>query len=1211
LPTRLWTTLFVTLLATFLGCASGESSPPGSTGAATGSGGNGGTAGGTAGSGGTAGAGGNGGTAGGGGQGGSACDPSEKLCGGQCVSIDDPLYGCGPGCAPCDLPHANPICNAGSCDVGACDAGFANCDNSAANGCEVDTANDAANCGACGNECSFPNADAACLQGGCALGPCKDGHEDCNDDALDGCEAVLDVDPSNCGVCGLQCGPGQQCQAGACGVFCPPGQANCDGNDVNGCETPLGTVDNCGFCGEQCDLPHATSTCAQGACAIVACDPGYADCDGAAANGCEVSTDTSAVDCGGCGVVCPSGPHGTAVCDAGLCGLVCDGGFDDCNADPVDGCEQATSNDPSNCSGCGVVCVVPNGTPGCAAGNCTIAACDPAFANCDGLVPDGCEINISTSPGNCGACGTVCPPVANGTPACAAGACDVVCNAGFANCNMSPADGCEVNTNTSPTSCGGCGNVCVVAHGTPACVGGACALGGCDPGWADCNGSLADGCETSTDTSVTSCGACNALCATPNATPACVGGACTVASCNAGFADCNGVAADGCEVNTQTDAAHCGGCGVACSIANGTPSCVAGACAVAGCNSGSADCNNNPADGCEVNTNTSVGNCGGCGNVCSIANGTPACASGACVIGSCTPPYADCNGVLGDGCEVNTDTSVANCNGCGDACSVANGTPACVVGSCTIASCNSGFADCNMSAADGCEVNITSSVGNCGGCGNACSIANGTPICTSGSCAVAGCSSGFANCNNNPADGCEVNTNTSVGNCGGCGNACSIANGTPTCAAGSCAVLGCNAGYANCNGNPADGCETNTNTSASNCGGCGNTCSFANGVGACMNGSCVLVACNAGFGDCNGNSADGCETNTSTSVGNCGGCGNVCAPANGTGACSAGTCTIAACNSGFGDCNGNAADGCETNTSTSVGNCGGCGNACTTANGTPACTGGSCTIGSCNPGYGNCNGNTLDGCETNTNTSLSNCGGCGNVCSIANGSGTCTNGTCGISGCNSGYASCNGSAGDGCETNTTNNSSNCGACGNNCALVCVGNVAATTCNASACGIAACNPNYYNLDGACGNGCECLASTFSSQCQFPTSLGSLVLGGMITHSSNLVPAGKENWYVVTFSGNTSTSYHPHIFFSSNPGNAFQFDIYTNCSGASPSCGDEGGLALGKTDWETFKPAANGYNTVIPPVGNNGTVLIRVFRKAGSPVTCGSFTLTIGN
>ena len=40
---------------------------------------------------------------------------------------------------------------------------------------------------------------------------------------------------------------------------------------------------------------------------------------------------------------------------------------------------------------------------------------------------------------------------------------------------------------------------------------------------------------------------------------------CTLVACNAGCADCDGNAANGCEVDTQDDPANCGGCGVQCS----------------------------------------------------------------------------------------------------------------------------------------------------------------------------------------------------------------------------------------------------------------------------------------------------------------------------------------------------------------------------------------------------------------------------------------------------------------------------------------------------------------------------------------------------------------------------------------------------------------------------------------------------------------------
>ena len=70
-------------------------------------------------------------------------------------------------------------------------------------------------------------------------------------------------------------------------------------------------------------------------------------------------------------------------------------------------------------------------------------------------------------------------------------------------------------------------------------------------------------------------------------------------------------------------------------------------------------------------------------------------------------------------------------------------------------------------------------------------------------------------------DGACVDTATNVAACGTCGTACAIANGVPTCAAGRCAVERCNAPFADCNGDAADGCETDTSASATHCGMCG------------------------------------------------------------------------------------------------------------------------------------------------------------------------------------------------------------------------------------------------------------------------------------------------------------------------------------------------------------------------------------------------------
>lgn len=277
--------------------------------------------------------------------------------------------------------------------------------------------------------------------------------------------------------------------------------------------------------------------------------------------------------------------------------------------------------------------------------------------------------------------------------------------------------------------------------------------------------------------------------------------------------------------NLLTDSSNCGSCGYVCSGNNGSPSCASGSCSIV-CNPGYANCDNNASNGCEVNITTDVNNCGSCGHTCSGgANvAVSGCASGTCTITSCNTGYADCDGNAANGCETNTGTSVNNCGSCGFVCNLSNATAACTGGQCAVAACNAGYANCDNNAADGCEVNIGTDPTNCGGCGKVCSIPNGVPLCSAGACAIAACNPGYANCDNNVANGCETNTNTSLTNCGSCGLVCTVANGVPLCSAGACAVASCNAGYANCDNNAANGCEVNTTNDRNNCGSCGLVC---------------------------------------------------------------------------------------------------------------------------------------------------------------------------------------------------------------------------------------------------------------------------------------------------------------------------------------------------------------------------------------------------
>jgi hypothetical protein len=198
-------------------------------------------------------------------------------------------------------------------------------------------------------------------------------------------------------------------------------------------------------------------------------------------------------------------------------------------------------------------------------------------------------------------------------------------------------------------------------------------------------------------------------------------------------------------------------------------------------------------------------------------------------------------------------------------------------------------------------------------------------------------------------------------------------------------------GFANCDSNASNGCEANIQTDTGNCGSCGNRCNFPNAASTCVGGTCALGACLPGFGNCDGVAANGCETPLSSDIGNCGTCSNRCNVPNGSARCLSGTCGVAACTTGFGNCDGVAANGCEVNTLTDAQNCGACGLRCTAGFGTGSnsCSAGAC-VPACNTGYANCDGNTRNGCETSLTTNTA-CGACGRFCSLTCGAGgVCT-----------------------------------------------------------------------------------------------------------------------------------------------------------------------------------------------------------------------------
>ncbi len=716
---------------------------------------------------------------------------------------------------------------------------------------------------------------------------------------------------------------------------------------------------------------------------------------------------------------------------------------------------DVTQDLPSACGVENAPCCSGDATPSscnaglvCSGGVC--ARCPGTLAACDGFCVD-----ITSNASNCGLCGRAC---AEGQ-GCVAGSCVLSCAPGLVPCGMDCAQRLS-----DPMNCGSCGRVCIVAHATAACAGGVCGPGQCDPGFGDCDGNRANGCETSTTDDLANCGACGAVCAPSRAaTSICSSGVCRVLTCRMGYADCDGDAANGCEVDLNTNAAHCGSCPNVCP---GGGACSAGRCQTSSCPSGSAECMPDSVT-CETNVTSDPMNCGACGNVCSLPNAMSQCARSTCAVTACNGGYGDCDMMAANGCETDTRASLSNCGACGAACNLANASGACVGGRCAIAACNDGYGDCDANPANGCETDLNASPANCGACASACTAQNATASCVAGRCGVGVCNAGFADCDMNPANGCEADTATSDSNCGACGTVCALPNAASSCAMGVCTLGACRDGFADCDMNPANGCEVDLRTDAAHCGACATSCVIANGMPACAAGRCAVGTCNMGFADCDMNPANGCEVDLTSSSQSCGRCGNACGSVQ---ICSAGTCRTG-CASGLTMCGSSCVD-----TRVSVSNCGGCGRMCPARpNASASCAGGTCGI-VCNTNFGNCDGDLMNGCETDLRISTRHCGGCGRGCpSGEHSTPVCSMSTCGLS-CSAGYSNCDGNASNGCESRLAEDPNNCSRCGNRCVV----SNATAACLFGACIVGTCNSGWGNCN-LLAEGCETNLNTDRTSC----------------------------------------------------------------------------------------------------------------------------------
>jgi alpha-tubulin suppressor-like RCC1 family protein len=195
---------------------------------------------------------------------------------------------------------------------------------------------------------------------------------------------------------------------------------------------------------------------------------------------------------------------------------------------------------------------------------------------------------------------------------------------------------------------------------------------------------------------------------------------------------------------------------------------------------------------------------------------------------------------------------------------------------------------------------------NCGACGNICSAGRS---CVSGTCA------GFDAGTDVPRDtGADVprDAGTDVPRDAGVDSGPRCSEGRTYCVA-DCVDLA---------------------TSVANCGACENVCAGGtNGVPSCTGRVCGLQ-CFAGFGDCDRDRGNGCETVLMASAQHCGACGSACvAPGGGTASCVMGRCQTA-CATGRTLCGGACVD-----VQSDAANCGTCGSACA--------AGRTCAAGAC------------------------------------------------------------------------------------------------------------------------------------------------------------------------------------------------------------------------------------------------------------------------
>ena len=322
-----------------------------------------------------------------------------------------------------------------------------------------------------------------------------------------------------------------------------------------------------------------------------------------------VSNNDPLYGCGAASCTPCKSTRSTMGCAAGKCIVTaCDPGYADCNKLPGDGCETDRSK-ATSCGSCNAVCQVaaPLCAPAGGSFQCTNGCTADAPVNCGGSCVD-----PNTTINHCGGCNIKCPAPENSVPACAGGTCNFTCKAQFHACSGA----CVASTD--PAKCGAACTPCPApTGGVPTCVADTCGMQ-CPVNTRLC------GTKCVAKTDATACGAACTVCPVPagGGTATCVADTCGT-TCPATHHLCGGACVP------KSDPATCGAACMACPVPKtaSAATCTNDACGVTACAAGLANCDSNPANGCEVTLATDPANCGVCGNAC-VAPQT--CMAGTC-----------------------------------------------------------------------------------------------------------------------------------------------------------------------------------------------------------------------------------------------------------------------------------------------------------------------------------------------------------------------------------------------------------------------------------------------------------------------------------------------------------------------------------------------------------------------------------------------------